>query len=62
MGALIVSDGGCTMPGDFSKAFGAGANVVMAGGVFSGFDESGAYGGVYSQQNHQVADSNSELH
>lgn len=29
------------MPGDFSKAFGAGADFVMAGGMFSGFDESG---------------------
>jgi len=41
LGGLIVSDGGCTMPGDFSKAFGAGADFVMAGGVFSGYDESG---------------------
>jgi len=41
LGGLIVSDGGCTMPGDFSKAFGAGADFVMAGGVFSGFEESG---------------------
>jgi len=41
LGGLIVSDGGCTMPGDFSKAFGAGADFVMAGGVFSGFAESG---------------------
>ena len=37
----IISDGGCTMPGDFSKAFGAGADFVMAGGMFSGHDESG---------------------
>merc|ERR1711972_365309 len=37
----IVSDGGCTMPGDFGKAFGAGADFVMAGGMFSGYDESG---------------------
>jgi len=41
LGGLIVSDGGCTMPGDFSKAFGAGADFVMAGGVFSGYEESG---------------------
>jgi len=37
----IISDGGCTMPGDFAKAFGAGADFVMAGGMFSGTDESG---------------------
>jgi GMP reductase len=35
----IVSDGGITCPGDASKAFGAGADFVMCGGVFSGHDE-----------------------
>lgn len=29
------------MPGDFSKAFGAGADFIMAGGIFAGHDESG---------------------
>lgn len=37
----IISDGGCVHPGDFSKAFGGGADFVMAGGVFAGHDESG---------------------
>ena len=37
----IVSDGGCACPGDFSKAFGAGADFVMAGGMFAGHHESG---------------------
>ena len=41
MDGLIISDGGCTNPGDFSKAFGAGADFVMAGGMFSGHNESG---------------------
>jgi len=41
LGGHIISDGGCTMPGDFAKAFGAGADFVMAGGMFSGTDESG---------------------
>eukprot|EP00667_Euglena_gracilis_P014045 EG_transcript_14530 len=41
LGGLIVSDGGCTCPGDFAKAFGAGADFVMSGGMFSGHDESG---------------------
>eukprot|EP00494_Astrolonche_serrata_P034439 UN34708 len=41
LGGHVISDGGCTMPGDFSKAFGAGAHFVMAGGMFSGHDESG---------------------
>ena len=36
----IVSDGGCTCPGDYSKAFGAGASFVMSGGMFSGHTES----------------------
>jgi GMP reductase len=37
----VVSDGGCTMPGDVSKAFGAGADFVMLGGMFAGHDEGG---------------------
>lgn len=41
IGGHIISDGGCTVPGDFSKAFGAGADFVMAGGYFSGHKESG---------------------
>jgi len=39
LGAHIISDGGCTVPGDIAKAFGAGADFVMAGGMFSGHDE-----------------------
>jgi len=37
----IISDGGCTCPGDIAKAFGAGADFVMMGGMFAGHDESG---------------------
>lgn len=37
----VVSDGGCTCPGDVSKAFGAGADFVMLGGMLAGHDESG---------------------
>lgn len=37
----IISDGGCTMPGDVAKAFGGGADFVMLGGMFAGHDESG---------------------
>ncbi|KAH6948765.1 hypothetical protein HPB50_026192 [Hyalomma asiaticum] len=37
----IISDGGCTCPGDVSKAFGAGADFVMLGGMLAGHDESG---------------------
>lgn len=41
LGGLIVSDGGCTTPGDVAKAFGAGADFVMLGGMLAGHDESG---------------------
>lgn len=41
LGGLIISDGGCTCPGDVSKAFGAGADFVMLGGMFAGHKESG---------------------
>lgn len=35
----IVADGGCNTSGDIAKAFGAGADFVMLGGMFSGHDE-----------------------
>ena len=35
----IISDGGITCAGDMSKAFGAGGDFVMAGGIFSGHDQ-----------------------
>ncbi|KAK7584209.1 hypothetical protein V9T40_005172 [Parthenolecanium corni] len=37
----IVADGGCTCAGDVAKAFGAGADFVMIGGLFAGHDQSG---------------------
>lgn len=36
----IISDGGVKVPGDFSKAFAGGADFVMSGSMFAGFDES----------------------
>ena len=39
LGAHIIADGGCTCPGDVAKAFGAGADFVMLGGMFAGHDE-----------------------
>lgn len=36
---LVCSDGGCRSPGDIAKAFGAGADFVMIGGMLSGTDE-----------------------
>ena len=41
LGGQIISDGGCATPGDVAKAFGAGADFVMLGGMFSGHTESG---------------------
>lgn len=35
----ICADGGCTTPGDVAKAFGAGADFVMLGGMLAGCDE-----------------------
>lgn len=37
----IMADGGCQTPGDVAKAFGAGADFVMLGGMLAGHDESG---------------------
>jgi GMP reductase len=41
LGGQIVSDGGCTTPGDVAKAFGGGADFVMLGGMLAGHEESG---------------------
>jgi GMP reductase len=41
MGGYVVSDGGCSSPGDVAKAFGAGGDFVMIGGMLAGHDESG---------------------
>ena len=36
LGGHVMSDGGCTVPGDIAKAFGAGADFVMLGGMLAG--------------------------
>ncbi len=41
LGGIIVSDGGCTTPGDVAKAFGGGADLVIFGGMLAGHEESG---------------------
>lgn len=41
LGAHIIADGGCTCPGDVAKAFGAGADFVMLGGLLAGTDQGG---------------------
>jgi len=40
VGGHIMADGGCTKPGDVSKALGAGAHFVMLGGMLAGHNES----------------------
>ncbi|MFM7022173.1 MAG: IMP dehydrogenase [Flavobacteriales bacterium] len=39
-GVALIADGGIKHTGDFVKAFAAGADVVMAGSLFAGTDES----------------------
>ena len=39
IGGHIMADGGCQCPGDVAKAFGAGADFVMLGGILAGHDE-----------------------
>ncbi|HLB57943.1 MAG TPA: GMP reductase, partial [Gammaproteobacteria bacterium] len=39
LGGHVCADGGCTSPGDVAKAFAAGADFIMLGGMFSGHDE-----------------------
>jgi GMP reductase len=39
LGGLVIADGGCRTTGDIAKAFGAGADFVMLGGMFAGTDE-----------------------
>ena len=39
LGGHICADGGCRHPGDVVKAFAAGADFVMLGGMFAGTDE-----------------------
>ncbi|MBF9002084.1 GMP reductase [Vibrio nitrifigilis] len=41
LGGRIIGDGGCTCPGDVSKAFGGGADFVMLGGMLAAHEEAG---------------------
>ncbi|XP_046416262.1 GMP reductase 2-like [Neodiprion fabricii] len=54
VGGHIIADGGCINVGDLAKAFGAGADFVMIGGMLAGHDQSGGKiikrdGKLYSQ-------------
>lgn len=52
LGGHIVADGGCTCPGDVAKAFGAGADFVMLGGMLAGHDEGG---GTIIEEMHELS-------
>ena len=39
LGGHVCADGGCVTPGDVAKAFAAGADFVMLGGMLAGHDE-----------------------
>ena len=39
LGGFVCADGGCVTPGDVAKAFAAGADFVMLGGMLAGHDE-----------------------
>lgn len=56
-GAHIISDGGCLVPGDLAKAFAAGADFVMLGGMLAGFLENGQdfYGSSSERGNNETA-------
>ena len=41
LGGHIIADGGCSSAGDVAKAFGAGADFVMLGGMLAGTDQGG---------------------
>lgn len=57
LGGHIISDGGCTVAGDIAKAFAAGADFVMLGGMLAGHDENGTefYGMSSERANNEFA-------
>lgn len=48
--ALLIADGGIKSPGDMCKALALGADVVMAGGIFAGTEESPAPTGLFDDE------------
>ena len=59
LGGHIIADGGCTCPGDVAKAFAAGADFVMLGGMLAGHDEGGGevITKMYETNEHKLVDS-----
>lgn len=59
LGGHVISDGGCTTPGDIVKAFSGGADFVMLGGMLAGHDENAATcPGCLGTGSQNIADSN----
>lgn len=52
----IIADGGCSVPGDVVKAFAAGADFVMLGGMLAGHDEGGGGGLFYGMSSKNAMD------
>ena len=57
LGGHIISDGGCSTPGDIVKAFAGGADFVMLGGMLAGHNENGQdfYGMSSERGNNEIA-------
>ena len=57
LGGHIISDGGCSSPGDIVKAFAGGADFVMLGGMLAGHEENGTdfYGSSSERGNAELA-------
>lgn len=51
LGGHVCADGGCSTPGDVAKAFAAGADFVMLGGMFAGHDE--CFGDIIEENGHK---------
>lgn len=58
LGGHVISDGGCKTPADIVKAFAAGADFVMLGGMIAGHDESGGDLIVEKYQTNKLDDNN----
>lgn len=62
LGGHVCSDGGCVMPGDISKAFGAGADFVMLGTMLAGHEECDGVKIIYDSQTKTAYDSDDKVY
>lgn len=59
---FICADGGCTCAGDVAKAYGAGADFVMLGGMFAGTDEAAGELIEKNVQTNELIEESGEIH